>query len=348
MKINDLDLYAVAFPDEEYAETRRSLLVRVATDRGWFGWGEAVLEGPSGDLAARRLALQSLLEGRSIFDLEELHSLEALAPPALRCAVEMALWDLMGRTLKQPVFNLLGGRYRPRVAVAVRLPPWPPERAGQAARELAMQGFHTQILSLTGCLEEDLHSLAEVRNSVGAEIELRLDGCGRYSLDSARDLCAALEEYDLQFLLDPLAAREFYPLATLGRETTVPLAFGRAIRSPADLLAAVRCGAGKFAAIDLSQVGGLIPARRCAGIAAASQTHLLLGGRTFLGPGTAAMLHLAASTAALAESHECTAVPLFDFLLQDPLTLISGMISVPPGPGFGVEVDREKVEKYQV
>jgi L-alanine-DL-glutamate epimerase-like enolase superfamily enzyme len=348
MKINDLDLYVVSLPDEEYAETRRSLLVRVATDRATFGWGEATLEGPPADWTARRAVVQSLLEGRSIFDLEDLHALETLTSPELRCAVEMALWDLIGRTLKQPVFNLLGGRYRPRVAVAVRLPPWTAERAGQAARELAMQGFHTQILSLSGCPEEDLHVLAEVRNNVGAEVELRLDGCGRYSLESARDLCAALEECDLQFLLDPLGTREFYPLAALGRETAVPLAFGRAIGSPADMLAAVRCGAGKFAALDLSRLGGLIPARRCAAIAAAAQTRLMLGGRTFLGPGTAAALHLAASTAALTESHECTAVPLFDFLLKDPLTLISGMISVPPGAGFGVEVDREKVEKYQV
>jgi L-Ala-D/L-Glu epimerase len=348
MKINDLDLYAVALRDEEYAETRRSLLVRVATDRATFGWGEAALEGPSGDWSARRSAVQSLLEGRSIFDLEELHAQEALNPPELRCAVEMALWDLIGRTLKQPVFNLLGGRYRPRVAVAVRLPPWTPDRAGQAARELAMQGFHTQILSLTGRLEEDLHLLAEVRNNVGGEVELRLDGCGRYSLESARDLCTALEECDLQFLLDPLDAREFYPLAALGRETTTTLAFGRSIRTPADMLAAVRCGAGKFAALDLSRLGGLIPARRCAAIAAAGQTRLLFGGRTFLGPGTAAMLHLAAATPVLAESHECTAAPLFDFFLKDQLTLISGMISVPPGSGFGVEIDREKVEKYQI
>jgi L-alanine-DL-glutamate epimerase-like enolase superfamily enzyme len=291
--------------------------------------------------------LRSVLEGRSIFDLEELHTLEALASPVLRCAVEMALWDLVGRTLKQPVFNLLGGRYRPRVGVAIRLPPGTPERLGQAARELAAQGYHTQILSSTGCGEDDAAMVAAVRESVGSEIELRLDGCARYSLESARDLCAALEEYDLQFLLDPLSTREFSPLATLGRETTVPLAIGRAIHGSAEMLAAVRCGAGKYVTVDLTRIGGLIPAKQCAAIAAAAQTHLIFGGRTFLGPGTTAVLHLAASTAVLTESHECAEMPLYDFFLQDQLTLIAGMITVPPGPGFGVEVDREKVERFQ-
>ncbi|MBN2581071.1 MAG: hypothetical protein JXB10_18960 [Pirellulales bacterium] len=348
MKINDLDFYVVAVPDEEYARPRRSLFVRVATDRATYGWGEAAVGEPAGDWAVRRAAVQSLLEGRSIFDLEELHTLDALAPPVLRCAVEMALWDLIGRTLKQPVFNLLGGRYRRRVAMAVRLPPCSPERAGQAARERADQGYHTQILTASGRLEEDVKMLAEVRESTGAEVKLRLDGRGKYALESARDLCAALEEYDVQFLLDPLVAREFFLLATLGRETTVPLAFGRAVSSPAEMLAAVRCGAGRFATLDLSQLGGLIPVKRCAVIAAAARVHVTLGGRTFLGPGTAAVLHLAASTSGMTESHQCAGAPLDDFFLREPLSAVRGMISVPPGPGFGVEVDRGKLEKFQV
>jgi L-alanine-DL-glutamate epimerase-like enolase superfamily enzyme len=348
MKINSLDFYVVAVQDEEFAETRRTLFVRVATDRATVGWGEAALEGSSDDWAARRSAVESLLEGRNIFDLEELHELETMNPPVLRSAVEMALWDLIGRTLKQPVYNLLGGRYRPRIAVAIRLPPGTPERMGQAARELAAQGYHTHIISAVGRMEEDVERVIEVRENVGAEVELRLDCRGLYAVESARDLCAALEEHDLQFLLDPLGTREFFPSAALGRETTVPLAFGRSIRSPADMLAVVRCGAGKFAVLDLSQLGGLMPVKRCAAVASAGHTRLLMNGRTFLGPGTAAMLHLAASTSAMNESHECSSVSLYDFFLEDSFTLISGMISVPPGPGFGIEVDREKVEKYQV
>jgi L-alanine-DL-glutamate epimerase-like enolase superfamily enzyme len=161
-------------------------------------------------------------------------------------------------------------------------------------------------------------------------------------------LCAALETYDLQFLLDPLRSRELYLLTTLGRETTVPLAVGRTIGGPRDLLGAVRSGAAKYAIADLTRIGGLMPAKQCAAIAAAAQTHLFLSGRRFLGPGTAALLHLAASTAVLTENHECASPPLYDFLLQEPLISIRGMISVPPGPGFGVEVDREKVERHLV
>ena len=68
-----------------------------------------------------------MLAGRSVYDIEELHALEALSPAALRSAIEMAVWDLLGRVLRQPLCNLLGGYYRRRVPVSVRLAGLPPE-----------------------------------------------------------------------------------------------------------------------------------------------------------------------------------------------------------------------------
>jgi L-alanine-DL-glutamate epimerase-like enolase superfamily enzyme len=122
----------------------------------------------------------------------------------------------------------------------------------------------------------------------------------------------------------------------------------RAIHSPADVLAAVRCGAGKYLVVDLNQIGGIAPARQCAAIIGAAQTRALLGGRPSLGLGTAAMLHLAAATAAFLDCQECALHQMRDTVLKDPLELVDGMITVPQGPGLGVEIDRGKVEKYVV
>jgi L-alanine-DL-glutamate epimerase-like enolase superfamily enzyme len=183
---------------------------------------------------------------------------------------------------------------------------------------------------------------------VGERTELRLDGLAGYDLETARDLCAEIEHENLQFLLDPLDTRELYPIASLGRQTSVPLAVRRAIRSPADVLAVVRCGAAPYIVVDVEQLGGIAPVRACAAIASAAGIFALLGSRPLLGIGTAAMLHLAAATPAMSGCNECAYHQLQDDVLLEPMPIDSGMMSVPQGPGLGVDVDRAKLERYRV
>jgi muconate cycloisomerase len=298
-------------------------------------------------LPARREALLAVLAGRSIYDIEELHALDALASPPLRAAVEMAVWDLLGRVLRQPLCNLLGGYYRRRIPISIRLAGRRPALTAQIARELAEQGFHTQTIAAGGRPEEDLHTVAAVREMVSDRIELRFDGMGRYDLETARDLAAGLEANGLQFFLDPLNTRELYPVASLGRQTSVPLAVWQAIQSPADVLTAIRCSAAPFIVVDPEQAGGIVPARACAAIAAAGGVVPVLGNRASVGIATAAMLHLAAATAAFSTSNELVSRQLRDTVLTDCPEVIDGMIAVPQAPGLGVTVDRAKVERYQ-
>jgi L-alanine-DL-glutamate epimerase-like enolase superfamily enzyme len=346
MKINELELFLVAIRLDELKQTVRSLLVRLVTDSGIEGWGEASSNWRESELSGRQNALLAVLKGRSIFDIEELHTLDALSAAGLRCGVEMAFWDLAGKAVGQPLYNLFGGIYRRRIPVAVRLPGGLPERVGKIARELAAQGFHNHVIASSGRAENDLRILAAVRENVGDRVQLRLDGQAQYSPEIARDLCSELEYADLEFFLDPINTRELYPLASLSRQTPVPLGVWRTIHSPVDVLAAVRCRAGKYLVVDLNQIGGIAPARQCAAIIGAAQTRALLGGQPSLGPGTAAMLHLAAATAAVSDCQECALHQMRDTVLKDPLELVDGMLTVPQGPGLGVEIDRGKVEKY--
>ena len=303
--------------------------------------------GAWASLPQRREALLAVLEGRSVYDIEELHAIEALGPPPLRSAVEMAVWDLLGRVLRQPLCNLLGGYYRRRVPVSIRLGGRRAAVAAQIARELAEQGFHSQTIAATGKPEEDLRIVAAIREMVGDRVELRFDGLGRYDPETARDLAAGMEPHELQFFLDPLETRELHPVASLGRQTSVPLAVWRAIHGPADALTAVRCNAAAFLMVDLEQVGGIVPARACAAIAAAGGVTAVLGGRPSLGIATAAMLHVAAATAAFSTSNELASRRLRDTVLADSLEITDGMITVPQSIGLGVTVDRAKVERYQ-
>lgn len=373
MKINDIELFLVAVGQTDSAAASQSLLVRITTTLGVEGWGESGLGWRAGELVARREALLAVLEGRSIYDIEELHAMEALGPPSLRSAVEMAVWDALGRTLRQPLCNLLGGYYRRRVPVSVRLAGRKPSQTAQIARELAEQGFHTQTVAASGRPDEDLRTLALIREMVGDRIELRFDGMARYDLETARDLATGMEHFGIQFFVDPLAdvctanesangpnrptgraslqanirnAPELHRVASLARQTSVPLAVWRAICSPTDALSAVRCNASSYLLVDLDQVGGIVPARACAVIAAAAGVVPILASRPSVGIATAAVLHVAAARAAFSTNNELGSRQLRDTILTDSLEITDGMITVPQAYGLGITVDRAKVEKY--
>jgi len=347
MKIHDLEFFLAAVAQSDSPAPTRSLLVRITTASGLEGWGESSLAWRMGELAARREALLAVLAGRSVYDIEELHTLEALSPAPLRSAVEMAVWDLLGRVLRQPLCNLLGGYYRRRVPVSIRLAGHHAKNIAHISRELAEQGFHTQTLASTGRPDDDVKNLKAIREMMGDRVELRLDGLCQFDMETARDLCAGLEFEDLQFFLDPLKMPELHAMASLGRQTSVPLAAWRAIRCPADVLTAVRCNAAPFLQIDLEQVGGIVPARACAAVAVAAGVIPVLGGRTSLGIAAAAMLHLAAAISAFSTANEIASRQLRDSVLTDSFEVADGMMLVPQSHGLGIEVDRAKVEQHQ-
>ena len=348
MILSDLDFYLVEIPCDQSQAPVRSVVVRLATDGGLEGWGEAQLPWRASELAARRDALLPVLTGRSVFEIEDLLALDALRPAALRSAVETASWDLVGRIARLPLHRLFGGAYRPRIPLSVRLNGKTSSQVVQLAREMAERGFHSQIITSSGRPAWDAETVAEVRETLGSRIELRFDAASRYDLETARELCGELEHSGLRFVLDPLRSNELDEIAALRRQTCVPLAVRQAIQRPADMLALFRCGAAQSAVVDLQLVGGLMPARKSAAVAQAGGIDVSLGGGPSLGIRVAAMLQLAAATPAFSICNECAYHQLQDDLFTEPLEIVDGLIAVPQAPGLGVEIDRGKLERYQV
>jgi L-alanine-DL-glutamate epimerase-like enolase superfamily enzyme len=348
MTISDLEFYLVEMPRAEGQNAIRVVLTRLITASGGEGWGEATLRWRPGELAGRRDALLPSLVGRNACDISELLTLDALSHPGLRSAVEMACWDIVGRACRQPLCNLWGGLFRHRIPLAVRLAASDPETAGRHARELLERGFHSHIVASCGDPARDLETLDCVREAVGFSTELRFDGDGHYAAAAARELAGDLEHDGLRYFLDPVAGGEFEQTAALRRQVNVPLALSTGIGSPADLLAVARAGAADYVKIDVQRVGGLNTAKACAVVAEAAGLGLVLGGQPTLGVATAAGLHLAAAIPAFSNGNESVYPQLLDDVLCEPLELAESMLTVPGGPGLGIEVDRAKLERFQV
>ena len=221
----------------------------------------------------------------------------------------MACWDLIARAARQPLYRIWGGEYRPRVPLAIRLPVASAERTVQLLRDLAAHGFHTQMLTATGQLHEDLALVNAVHQATADRVALRIDAANRFSAAAVREFCRQLERKGLQLVLDPLESG-LDGLAALVRQTTVPLAASAPIRTPADVLLLARTGVPLHVVIDIASVGGLWAARECAIVAAAAQLPVSLRGGVGLGVGLAGVLHLAAATPNLGLAHECAVVSI--------------------------------------
>ncbi len=346
MKIADLDFYLLEPPSREADPTERTLLVRLASANNQEGWGEARVPWRASELAPRRERALSVLAGHNVADIEELLSIETLAPSGLRAAVEMACWDLIARAARQPLYRIWGGEYRPRVPLAIRLPVASAERTVQLSRDLAARGFHTQMLTATGQLPDDVARVNAVHQATADRVALRIDAANRFSAATAREFCRQLERKGLQLILDPLESG-LDGLSALVRQTTVPLAASAPIHTPADVLLLARTGVPLHVVIDIASVGGLWAARQCAIVAAAAQLPVSLRGGVGLGVGLAGVLHLAAATPNLGLAHECASYQLHDDVLRQRWNLIDGTISVPQGIGLGIDIDRARIEAYQ-
>jgi len=347
MRISDLELTLVEIPSSGDSPVR-SLLVRLVTDSGLAGWGETAADWRTDQLDAVRHSVLPAIAGHGVFDVEELLALDVLAQPQLASAVEMALWDLIGRAVGQPLCHLWGGAFRRRVPLAVRVPAGPVDDTVQFARELAEQGFHTQVLATSDSVETDVAAACRLRQALGDGVQLRLDAAAALDADSARALCRELEDVGVQFLLDPLEGRQMGDVAALARETNLPLAVSIGAGGPAEVLALVRGRVVSRVAVGPSRVGGITAARKCITVAEAGQVSIVLGRCDSVGIATAAMVHLAAATPALSLANESSCHQLHDDVLVERLEVADGMIFLPQGPGLGVEVDRAKVERHQL
>ncbi|MHB8900732.1 MAG: mandelate racemase/muconate lactonizing enzyme family protein [Thermoguttaceae bacterium] len=348
MTINDLELFLVERQSDTTDPSIRSLLIRLVTETGLVGWGEAVVPWRSSELHGRRNMLLPILTGRSVFDIEELVNQESLRPRPLQAAVEMACWDLVGRIAGLPLCCLFGGQYRGRIPLGVRLHGNTIEQVLQLSREMADQGFYWQTLSATGRMSNDESMVTALLDAVGDRVELRLDGRQSYNMEQAQELCHRLEDRSLVFFLDPISGGRMEEVAALRRQTNVTMAVARLVETPADMMAFIRGGVASSTIIDIQRVGGLVFARKCGTIAEAGGIGAALCAGHSLGIATAATLQLAAATPAYSGCLECTRHQPADELLVEPFSYVDGMICVPQGPGIGVKINRAAIERYQV
>lgn len=327
----------------------KSILVRLEADGGLVGWGETPQVYLGTQLTGREAeVLRPVLIGRDPTAVMAVYEDLAFETVHIQSAVEMAMWDLTGKAYGLPLYRLLGGPCRKQIELAACMGIQPYDRAGEIARLYVEMGFTTLKTKAGRAPEEDLAMVRGVRDAVGDRLELRIDPNTGYAPDVCEQLARDLEPYRLQYFEQPMPADLIDDSARIRKLTTTPLALNESVTTMERVREILAKDAAAFLLPDTYQCGGVWATKLVADVAASANVPCIVHCAHDLGPKTAAMLHLAASTPNFSMANDCTYYGLVDDVITAPFQIDRGKLPVPEGPGLGIEVDLDKVRKYQV
>lgn len=351
------------------------VLVRVTTDVGVVGHGEAVpLPDWGGDFGRRagetretvctivEAQLAPVLLGRDPCNIAEAAAAMervVVGHTYAKCAVEMALHDIWGKMVGQPVYRLLGGQVRDTVQVAHMVGLMPHDDAMAEAQGAVADGIRALQIKGGEDAERDIALVRALRTCLGPEVMLRLDANQGYA--TSKTALAVLSRFavgELSYVEQP--ARGLAHMAAVTRGTPIPVVADESCWTPRDALDLVQAGAADCISIYLAKAGGLRAAAAVAAIAEAAGLPCDVNGSIESGVGNAANVHFALSCPAVtlpavipvsapAGKHPCQVGGTYfeDDIIVEAFPYKAGGIRPPEGPGLGITIDEHKLATFR-
>jgi L-alanine-DL-glutamate epimerase-like enolase superfamily enzyme len=324
------------------------VLVRLEADTGLVGWGETPDDWITNTFSgAPEDRLRSQVVGRDPFDLEAWYAENNLGS-FLASAVEMAMWDLIGKASRQPLYKLLGGAVRKKIELAACMGIRPYDEAKAIARQYLDMGFTTLKTKAGRRAEEDLEMVRGIRDGVGDKLKLRIDPNMGYPPEVAFPLARDLEKYHLEYFEQPMPDGLIADAARLRRHTKTPIGLNESVTTPEVVLQILQLHAADVILPDTYQCAGILGVKKVAALCEAAGVPCVFHCAHDLGIKTAAMLHIVASSPGFTLANDCTYYGLEDDVCTPPHRIERGTMTVPEGPGLGVTVDEQKVTKYRI
>jgi L-alanine-DL-glutamate epimerase-like enolase superfamily enzyme len=366
-----VEAFPLVYPEPHYRGAERSvLLARIETDEGEVGWGEGISRSLEASLAAKALVegFARLVVGEDPVEVERIwqrmcahawwHGVEGIAAFAIS-AIDMALWDLKGKLLGQPVANLLGGRLRTEIPAMgsiifdmedldwtlsefawMREQGYRVVKAGWGMRDDCVFGQDA---------ERDLRYLTEVRNVIGDELSLVVDIPGPFRVWDVPTAIRRLREwerFDLRWVEQPLHPADLAGHRRLRAAVAVPIGTGEEEWSPETYAHVIGSDGVDVLQLDPGRCLGLTGCREVVKMVEAA--NLSYSAHSWSGAlNTAASLHmLAVSPRADTLDFKPHESPMQHDLVEDPWVQEDGMLRLRDAPGLGVRVDEDAVGRY--
>jgi muconate cycloisomerase len=369
MKITRIEALPVNVPLKPELRTKTShgehvtspyVIVRVHTDEGLVGLGEATVaprwtgETSVGCVAAINGLIAPALVGEDATQITSLtHKMNRVIKlnPFMKASIEMALWDLAGKAAGVPVYQLLGGRVRESVPIKMVIGAFDiPHSVGLAERFLS-EGVRCLKIKVGPNPELDIERVRAVREFAGADVPIGIDANCGWSVTQASQMLQHLEEFDILFAEQPIPVENISDMASLRRQSNIPIMADESVFTMHDAWQLTQAHAADILSVYPGKHGGIQATLEIANIAKAAGIVCSMGSNLELGIATAAMLHVGVAVPTIAsELYPGDFIgPLYheSDLLETSLTLGPSTATVPEGPGLGVQLDEEQLEKYR-
>jgi D-galactarolactone cycloisomerase len=353
---------------QKWIDSREYCLVRIEADDGTVGWGECW--GPVA--GNRELVAETVgpwLVGRDPRRVEALHhdlrfklesAFHSYVPASVVSGVDIALWDLRGKSMGEPISTLLGGRRRERVRAYATGHFFSDVESFDDLRTSVVDeavgnveaGFDA-LKNKIGLArhfpygrEEDVELVRAIRRAVGDDIRLMTDANHAYDAADARWVADRLADLDIYFFEEPVPPRAVDTYGRLNRTGDVSIAGGECWAFEHEFERVLDAGAVDYVQPDVTSAGGLTSARRIATLAESNDVRCLP--------------HVFGSAVALAASLQLLATlpgePMLEFdrtpnpiredLATEPIVNEGNAIPIPDGPGLGIEIDEDVLDAF--
>lgn len=329
------------------------VLVKVTTDDGLVGWGEACCGADTASVEAALRALTPFVVGRDPWNREAMrrdaftHGLWQFRAGTGNFAwagIDMALWDLCGRACEQPVWRLLGGLQQQEATYFYYLARDTREGLEAQVEDGLASGFEVFYLKVGLGDTEDLELVASVRAALGAAPRLRLDANGSWSLPQALRNLRALSEHDIDFVEQPVRDHPIGQLAEVRARTDITVCANEGLWSEAEAYARIRARQADVFCFSPYWVGSIGGFHRLSWLAHYEGLQVCKHTHGELGLAAAAGQHVVLTLPNAVEGHQQTAYLLEHDIITEPIPIASGpRWGAIEGPGLGVEVDEEAV-----
>jgi muconate cycloisomerase len=271
--------------------------------------------------------------------------------PFAKAGVEIAVLDAAGKALSQPVHNLVGGLVRDRVNLSYSVTNQDIEEDLAESRWLLDQGFKVFKIK-TGVLpfKQEVERFAALRKLVGDDFDLRIDFNQGGKREQVLRLCREFEAFKPTFIEQPVKSWDLDGMIALTAALDTPIVADESVLSWEQGFQVVKRAAADIVSIKLAKTGGVTRGKKVAAVCEAAGLPCYAGAMWESGIGIAAHLHFACSTPAVrygSDYYICNYLMLDD-LIVEPLQIVDGDILVPTGPGLGVQVDWNAVERYRL
>lgn len=349
MKITGLELIPVE---------PRWLFLKMHTDQDLVGYGEPIVEGRVYTVMAQIKELEEYLLGKDPRLIE--HHWQAIyrgafyrGGPVLCSAlsgIEQAMWDILGKSLGVPVYQLLGGPCRSRIRVYAHVGGQDAAECAANAQRAVARGFTAlktgfpapvRFVDTPAYVRRCIEQIQSMREAVGEEVDIAIDFHGRFSPAMSKRLLQELEPYQPLFVEEPVLPENVEALAAVARSTSIPIATGERLFTKWGFRQVLEQGAASILQPDLCHAGGIMECKKIAAMAEAY--YAAVAPHNPLGPiSLAAGLQLDACIPNFLCQEQ---VSLGEGYLKQPFQVKDGYIDLPQGPGLGIELDDEAVER---